>query len=60
MLLMGVTLVNEALCCEQGCIKHPFNHIKRFSELKSERFVLYSSYVTEKKYLASKILAKSP
>ena len=31
---MGVTLVNEALCCEQGCIKHPFNHMKCFSELK--------------------------
>ena len=40
---MGVTLVNEALCYEQGCIKHPFNHMhmKRFSELKGERFVLY-------------------
>ena len=55
---MGVTLVNEALCYEQGCIidniptmlyiiygciKHPFNHMKRFSELKGERFVLYSN-----------------
>ena len=43
MLYMGVTLVNEALCYEQGCIKHPFNHMKRFSELKCERFVLYSN-----------------
>ena len=41
---MDVTLVNEALYCEQGCVKHPFNHMKRFSELKAgERFVLYSS-----------------
>ena len=36
---MGVTLVNEALCYEQGCIKHPFNHMKCFSELKGENFV---------------------
>ena len=36
-------IVNEALCYEQGCIKHPFNHMKCFSELKGERFVLYSN-----------------
>ena len=43
---LSVTLVNEALCYEQGCIKHPFNHMKRFSELKGERFVLYSSLLS--------------
>ena len=46
---MGVTLVNEVLYYEQGCIMHSFNHMKRFSELKGERFVLYSSELEHSK-----------